>query len=429
MLELAEDNKIYEELFPKQFGRSQQNEFKVLEEIGRGSFGSVRKVLHIPTSRLMVRKEIQYGNMNTKERQQLISECSILARLRHENIVEFYSWDHPASGRVNSNGTTFQGEVLYLYMEYCSCGDLSQMIKHYKNQRKYIKEKNVWRITVQILMALHKCHTSRDLPQLETIYDMCDEGSANSHLVIHRDLKPGNIFLTSSEEEAKEFGRGGNNVEYGKVYVKLGDFGLAKSLQSSIEFATTYVGTPYYMSPEVLMDQPYSPLSDIWSLGCVIYEMCALQVPFQAKNFMELQTKIKQGYVEPLPDHYSSELQDVIEACINVDQAMRPSAFELLQRIQLKIARKSLELEKFERHLLVYERELTKIGEMLEMQARDYDREINGRRLRYRKDFETAVDKRVKEFMSGKRYQEAPEFQDRYNVRMPINPWRSDRKM
>lgn len=72
-------------------------------------------------------------------------------------------------------------------------------------------------------------------------------------------------------------------MDYSQVVVKLGDFGLAKSLETSIQFATTYVGTPYYMSPEVLMDQPYSPLSDIWSLGCVIFEMCSLHPHFRQK--------------------------------------------------------------------------------------------------------------------------------------------------
>ncbi|AAS52903.1 AER222Cp [Eremothecium gossypii ATCC 10895] len=409
--------------YPQKLGHSQPNEFKVLEEIGRGSFGSVRKVLHVPTSKLMVRKEIKYGHMNSKERQQLIAECTILAGLRHENIVEFYNWDH-ASSRTGNSVDYGNGEVLYLYMEYCSCGDLSQMIKHYKGMRKYVPERDIWRIAVQLLLALYKCHTSCDLPQLDTIYDKISKSAIESEAgkvtsVIHRDLKPGNIFLTGD-------GVGGRgSVDYSKVEVKLGDFGLAKSLQSAIEFATTYVGTPYYMSPEVLMDQPYSPLSDIWSLGCVIYELCALRVPFPARNFMELQRMIQRADVQPLPDYYSKELQQLVISCINPNEKLRPSAFDLLQCLQLRVARKALQLERFEKNLLVYEKELTEIGEMLEKQASDYDKEINDMRTQCRKDFELAVEKRARELVSGKRIQDVPDIHARYHVRTPTNPWRS----
>ena len=135
------------------------NEYQVLEEIGRGSFGSVRKVVHVPTNRVLVRKEIKYGHMNSKERQQLISECAILSQLKHENIVEFYEWDSDV-------------DVLYFYMEYCSNGDLSQMISHFKKERKYIPERLVWSVMVQVLVALYRCHYGSDLAPLETIYDL-----------------------------------------------------------------------------------------------------------------------------------------------------------------------------------------------------------------------------------------------------------------
>ena len=226
-------------------------EYQVLEEIGRGSFGSVRKVIHIPTKKLMVRKEIKYGHMNSKERQQLISECKILAQLKFENIVDFYSWDFNDDEKI-----------LYLYMEYCSRGDLSQMIKFYKSRNKYIPEKIIWGILAQLLMALYKCHYGVELSPLVTIYDRMKPPTKGKNIVIHRDLKPGNIFLsndnnaTNNDDDAeKEYNDNNVNepnrqnikMDYSQVVVKLGDFGLAKSLETSIQFATTYVGTPYYM--------------------------------------------------------------------------------------------------------------------------------------------------------------------------------------
>lgn len=393
-----------------QNAEGQNSEYEVLEEIGRGSFGCVRKVMHIPTNKLMVRKEIKYGHMNSKERQQLIAECSILSQLKHENIVEFYNWD--------SNK-----DVLYLYMEYCSSGDLSQMISYYKKERKYIPEKLIWSIMAQILTALYRCHYGTDLIPLETIYDKAKPPIKGNNLVIHRDLKPGNIFLSTRKWEGDEYSP--KKMDYNKVLVKLGDFGLAKSLESSIEFATTYVGTPYYMSPEVLMDQPYSPLSDIWSFGCVIYEMCSLRPPFQAKTYMELQRRIKTAKFERIPDYYSHELQSVIKSCIDINLGTRPSAYTLLQDIQLRIARKSLQLERFEDNLFDYERELINIGNILEQQAGEYEMEMANIRSQYRREFEAAVEQRVREIMSGKKISGAPELMNgRKQLHRPDYHWR-----
>ena len=97
--------------------------------------------------------------------------------------------------------------------------------------------------------------------------------------VLHRDLKTSNIFLTS------------NNI------IKLGDFGIARVLDSTLEQAKTVVGTPYYMSPEVCENKPYSYASDIWALGCVLYETCTLEHAFKASNLLGLVFKIVQQQV------------------------------------------------------------------------------------------------------------------------------------
>lgn len=409
-------------------------EYEILEEIGRGSFGSVRKVIHIPSNTVMVRKEINYGHMNQKERHQLIAECKILSQLNHENIVKFYSWDF-----------NDQRQILYLYMEYCSQGDLQKLISRYKKEHKYIPEQTIWTILAQILLALYRCHYGEDAPPLLTIYDRMRKPhiQRNTNIVIHRDLKPGNIFLSDEDDTqlngnimnqddnsnnglSYNYNRGrsdsnasgnnninnnnsGNNSnnykKNGVGIVKLGDFGLAKSLGSSIQFATTYVGTPYYMSPEVLMDQPYSPLSDIWSLGCVIYELCALHPPFQAKSYTELQNKIKSGKYERVPEYYSDGLMSIIKSMIKVDMRDRMSTFELLQDIQIRASRKALQLERFERDLLNYEKELVNIEKILEKQASDYDRTMN----QLKEQFVKAVEERAREVINGKKIGKVPE--------------------
>ena len=123
------------------------------------------------------------------------------------------------------------------------------------------------------MLALYECHRRK-------------EGR-----ILHRDLKPGNVFLDKNQN------------------VKLGDFGLSRVLSKESMYAYTHVGTPYYMSPEQINeDAKYNEKSDIWSVGCVIYEMTALRPPFEATNHFQLAMKIKKGTVERLPKKYSEEL-------------------------------------------------------------------------------------------------------------------------
>lgn len=124
--------------------------------------------------------------------------------------------------------------------------------------------------------------------------------------------------------------------------VKLGDFGLSKIIASH-DFASTYVGTPFYMSPEICAAERYSHYSDIWSLGCIIYELATRQVPFEARSHMELVMKIKQGRIKPLPPGYSKELSDAIQSCLRTDPRQRPDCSQLLSVPNIKVARTRLE--------------------------------------------------------------------------------------
>lgn len=116
--------------------------------------------------------------------------------------------------------------------------------------------------------------------------------------VLHRDLKTSNIFITGA-------GR-----------LKLGDFGIAKVLENSVQNAQTVVGTPYYMSPEICQNQPYSFKSDVWSLGCILYELCALRRAFEASNLLSLVSQITEKEVEPIPSLYSKELDLLIRSML-----------------------------------------------------------------------------------------------------------------
>lgn len=129
-------------------------------------------------------------------------------------------------------------------MEFCECGDLAAFIQKLKKEKEFIPEDSIWRIFMQVILAVHEIHRRK-------------EGK-----ILHRDIKPANIFLDSK-----------NNV-------KLGDFGLSKRMSDESQFAYTNVGTPYYMSPELISENKFSDKSDIWSCGCLLYELCSLIPPF-----------------------------------------------------------------------------------------------------------------------------------------------------
>jgi serine/threonine protein kinase len=127
--------------------------------------------------------------------------------------------------------------------------------------------------------------------------------------------------------------------------VKLGDFGLSKILQSH-DFASTYVGTPFYMSPEICKAEQYGPHSDIWALGCIIYELCAKAPPFNAKTHFELIQKIKLGRYPEIPSCYSPELRKVIASCLQTFPTSRPDTAQLLNLPVVKLMRKEQEVVK-----------------------------------------------------------------------------------
>lgn len=112
----------------------------------------------------------------------------------------------------------------------------------------------------------------------------------------------------------------------------------------SHDFASTYVGTPYYMSPEICAAERYTVKSDIWSLGCIMYELCAREPPFNAKTHYQLVTKIKSGKYTPLPDCYSDELGATIHECLRVNPDDRPTTFNLLQLPIMRLMRKEKEV-------------------------------------------------------------------------------------
>ncbi|XP_063853682.1 LOW QUALITY PROTEIN: serine/threonine-protein kinase Nek2-like [Scylla paramamosain] len=228
-------------------------------------------------------------------------EVNLLRELNHPHIVRFLH--HIVDRRTTT---------LYILMEYCPGGDLRQLVNKCKKTGSFLPEDFIWKVLKQICEALKTCHTFR-----RTTTTTTTTTTARSKVILHRDIKPANVFL----------GPGGE--------VKLGDFGLARTLTSDLSFATSVVGTPYYMSPEVVEGQEYNDKSDMWSLGCLIYELCALQPPFMAATHAHLAAKIKEARYPPIPVHYTLELRELLDELLTPQYFMRPSALMLLHHPSL----------------------------------------------------------------------------------------------
>ncbi|KAK8024201.1 g2-specific protein kinase nima [Apiospora rasikravindrae] len=298
---------------------TEADRYECLEKIGHGSFGIIRKVRRKADGMVLCRKEISYLKMSQKEREQLHAEFQILSSLRHPNIVGYYHREHL---KISQD--------LHLYMEYCGNGDLGRVIRELTQQNKYAEEAFVWSIFSQLVTALYRCHYGIDPPDVgkhvlglgATAKPKIPPGGMT---ILHRDLKPENVFLGEDNS------------------VKLGDFGLSKVMQSH-DFASTYVGTPFYMSPEICAAERYTLKSDIWSLGCIMYELCTKEPPFNAKSHFQLVQKIKEGKIAPLPAIYSAELMGVIRDCLKTNPDRRPDTASLLNMPVVRLMRKEREV-------------------------------------------------------------------------------------
>ncbi|CAG9330592.1 unnamed protein product [Blepharisma stoltei] len=268
------------------------DKYEVIGKIGKGSFGEVSKIIRKSDRKELVWKEINYGGMSEKEKSQLVAEVNILRELRHPNIVRYYD-------RIVDK----KNAKIYIVMEFCAGGDLGSLIKKKQKSRENFNEDTIWKIIMQLCLALMSCHQR-------------EKGK-----IIHRDIKPGNIFLDEN------------------FNVKLGDFGLSRIMNEDSIYAYTHVGTPYYMSPEQFSDGKYNEKSDIWSTGCLLFEICALTPPFHARTQAELALKVKEGLKERIPKQYSSDLQLLVNAMMTVDYNRRPSIEEILRNpfISLRI--------------------------------------------------------------------------------------------
>ncbi|XP_067993212.1 serine/threonine-protein kinase Nek1 isoform X13 [Melanerpes formicivorus] len=249
-----------------------------VRKIGEGSFGKAILVKAKENGQQYVIKEINISKMSSKEREESRREVAVLANMKHPNIVLYRE-------SFEENG------CLYIVMDYCEGGDLFKKINAQKGV--LFPEDQILDWFVQICLALKHIHDRK---------------------ILHRDIKSQNIFLTKDGT------------------IQLGDFGIARVLNSTAELARTCIGTPYYLSPEICQNKPYNNKSDIWALGCVLYEMCTLKHAFEAGNMKNLVLKIISGPFPPVSVHYSYDLRNLLSQLFKRNPRNRPSVNSILEK-------------------------------------------------------------------------------------------------
>lgn len=253
------------------------NDFVVLKKLGEGSFGSVALVQKKSNNKKYALKKVRIMKLSSKEKENALNEVRILASINHPNIISYKDAFFDNESRT-----------LNIILEFADAGDIEGMIKQAKANARRIPEEDIWNALFQMLSGLKYLHDNK---------------------IIHRDIKCANVFLTSD-----------------KIF-KLGDLNVSKVVE---KMAVTQTGTPFYASPEVWEGKPYNGKSDIWSLGCVVYEMCTLNPPFNGKDIVDLSKNVRKGKYRDISSSYSRELSEVIKHMLTVEASDRPDASDLL---------------------------------------------------------------------------------------------------
>ena len=333
-------------------------DFKKEKVLGTGSFGSVYLVRRRQDNKIYALKTVNLEKLNKKEQENSVNEVRILASVNHPNVIGYKEafWDDDKSS-------------LNIVMEFADDGDLHSKIEKMKKEGGCFKESIIWSYAIQMIEGLKALHDMK---------------------IMHRDLKSANIFLVKDKHQCK-----------------IGDMNVSKVIKEKA--LTTQTGTPYYASPEVWKDNPYSYKSDLWSIGCVIYELCALRPPFQGKDLDELYENVCKGQPERINKMYSDDLWNMILMLLQVDVNKRVDCNQFLNN---ELIKRKIEEMKNDPTVCVdsfiYNKNKDKMGEYLlktikfndikEIKAqlptkKNYNSNILSDNLRYNKSNKTIVDK------------------------------------
>ena len=258
--------------------------FEILEKLGEGAYSIVYKVKRKEDSNIYALKKVKLKGLSDKEKQNALNEVRILASVKSPFVISY-----------KEAFIEEESETLCIVMEYADKGDLYQKIVHLKKIGCLIEEIDAWKIFIQMVRGLKSLHDLK---------------------ILHRDLKSANIFLFSDGS------------------AKIGDLNVSKVAYRGLGYTQT--GTPYYASPEVWRDEPYDIKSDIWSLGCVTFEMLALHPPFRAENMEKLYNKVIQCQYGKISDRYSDDIKEIIKLLLKVKTKERPTCAQILKHPLVK---------------------------------------------------------------------------------------------
>lgn len=259
-----------------------------VKSIGKGNMGACTLARNNDDGKYYVIKQVDLTRMSKKDRQQSLNEARVLSSLCHPNIINYVD-----------SFLARRSDNLCIVMEYADGGDLSAKVR--KGSGARLPELVVLDWFIQLVLSLQYIHRRK---------------------ILHRDVKSQNIFLTS------------DNI------IKLGDFGISRTLNNTYDQAQTFVGTPYYLSPELILERPYDHRSDVWALGVVLYEMMTLRHPFNATDMKGLLQRILAVQYEPIPGVYSTDLRNIVGYLLRKDPADR---MELSAILELPVVRNRLQ--------------------------------------------------------------------------------------
>ena len=254
------------------------NDFQIISKLGEGAYSTVFKVKRNIDKKIYALKKVKILNLSEKEKENALNEVRILASVKSNFVVSYKEafFDE-------------KDNTLCIVMEFADRGDLYQKIVQHKKSAIFFEESDIWRIFIQLVKGLKSLHDLK---------------------ILHRDMKSANVFLFSNGS------------------AKLGDLNVSKVAKRGLGYTQT--GTPYYASPEVWKDKPYDNKSDVWSLGCVLYEMITLRPPFRAQNMEGLFNKVCKGQYSRIPDRFSDDLFQVVQFLLQVNPNSRPSCEQIL---------------------------------------------------------------------------------------------------
>ncbi|KAL4116003.1 hypothetical protein PRIC2_013005 [Phytophthora ramorum] len=278
----------------------QLDDYEVLKPIGKGKFSVVFKAKRRCDGQAVALKKIAiFDMMNLKAREKTLKEVRLVQSVSHPNIIQYLD-------------AFVQNNELYIAFEWAEAGDLKRQIRKANEKGVRFDERTIWRYFTQLCGAILYLHQGR---------------------IMHRDLKPANIFLTL------------------KGVVKVGDLGLGRYLSENTVEARSKVGTPLYMSPEVLRGESYDWKSDVWSMGCILYELAMLRSPFKSEglNLVGLFQKINKGHYEDIPEVYSEHLRGLVKRMISLMASDRPSVQEVWEFCRTRPPSAALQ-ERMRRH-------------------------------------------------------------------------------